>query len=240
MRRRALWFGLLVLGLAAAGTSALGSEHPAEEVKVLGFTMGVPVSVQGVLPESAKRVAWTDDGAYAVWAADHRYCGSLRAVSDRDHGVFYVRCGVGGMGGWWERSLRMRYGKPATDRTVAHMRPLPGQTQGRQVPSMRRKHATPGVHLVHVYRPNQYAFIERDDDSVYWLSKHGPVDHDLPAPVPLDCMTQEGPVVECWDREERYTKIIWHHTAAALSKASEIETMAVDQTVARESEGEDF
>ncbi len=209
--------------LVCAGAWTQDAEEPAEAVKVLGFTLDVPVP-PGALPESAEPVVWTDDGAYTVYAAKHPWCGSLTAIADRAYGVFLVRC-TDGNSDLWEARLRMRHGKPVASGLVGV-----------------RSYAGPKEHWVSVYLPGKFAFIERDDDSVYWLSRRGPVDYDRPPEVVFDCDQQAdwADRRKCRDKEDDYRRSLQRSTATALSKADGIRRMAFDQTVARQSEGEDF
>ena len=215
--------------LVCAGAWAQDAGEPAEAVKVLGFTLDVPVP-PGALPESAEPAVWTDDGAYTVYAAKHPWCDSLIAIADRAHGVFLVRCGVDGSTELWGTRLRMRHGDRVAyellDRTQALLRTYAGIKE----------------HLVSVYLPDKFAFIESDSDSVYWLSRRGPVDYDRPTVVVFDCDQQADWdfITKCRDEEKEYHRSIWLSTATALRKADGIREKAFEQTVARQSEGEDF
>ena len=188
--------------LVCAGAWTQDAEEPAEAVKVLGFTLDVPVP-PGALPESAEPVLWTDDGTYTVYAAIHPWCGSLFAIAGRAHGVFYVEC-TDGRRVLWERRLRMRHGGPVAYDLVEGS-------------------------MLSIYLPDKFAFIGHDDDSVYWLSRHGPL---------FDC-EQRDDFLNC-RREEEDAEKIRSSMGTALSKADSIRGMAFDQTVARQSEGEDF
>lgn len=199
--------------LVCAGAWTQDAEEPAEAVKVLGFTLDVPVP-PGALPESAEPVLWTDDGTYTVYAAIHPWCESLFAIADRAHGVFYVECGDG-RSVLWERRLRMRHGGPVAYDVVEGS-------------------------LLSIYLPDKFAFIGHKDDSVYWLSRHGPLFDCEQRDDFLDCPREEE---ESWNgslSSRTDAEKIRSSMGTALSKADSIRGMAADQTVARQSEGEDF
>ena len=209
--------------LVCAGAWAQDAGEPAEAVKVLGFTLDVPVP-PGALPESAEPVAWTDDGAYTVYVAEHPWCDLFLAVSHRDHGVFYVQCRHGGDRDW-ERRLRMRHGEPAyKSATDDHYR---------------------------IFLPDQFAFVSNDDDSAHWLSQRGPVGFDRPKRPKQtnDCitiMTYADAAHDAKQEFDAYLECVNYGTRlmggiiAAQEKVWSIVSKAKDQGVAREIEGDDF
>lgn len=202
--------------LVCAGAWAQDAGEPAEAIKVLGFTLDVPVP-PGALPESAEPVAWTDDGAYTVYNAVHRWCETyLLAVAHREHGVFYVRCKYGG-DREWERRLRMRYGEPAYKPTTSGDRH-------------------------HIFLPDEFAFVRVDNDSSHWLSLRGPVVFDRPKKPKKsnDCDDLLPDSFDDFSECLVYPGKLLGSVGDALDKAWEIVEKTQDQRVARQSEGEDF
>lgn len=100
----------------------------ADDAKVLGFTMDAPA------PEDSKLVG--SPGTYKAYLKQHRWCGMLFAIADKN-GVLAVICISPGNHEEWGMRLQVRHGDPVLDDRLGRLRSLPQGSDFLQLQKLR-------------------------------------------------------------------------------------------------------